>query len=81
MVSLTTVATGVVGAAFCLVLFAWTGYDIESTVTFLSGNWSTVLLAVQVIVVYVLAATGHKLGGLIVLATAMVTIMGKVMAV
>lgn len=80
MVSLTTVATGIVGAVFCLALFAWSGYDLESTIAFLQGNWSTVLLAVQVIVVYVLAASGHRLGGLIVLGTAMVTIMGKVIA-
>lgn len=80
MVSLTTVATGIVGAVFCVALFAWSGYDLEATASFLRGNWSTVLLAIQVIVVYVLAATGHKLAGMIVLATAMVTIMGKVVS-
>ncbi|QHK17672.1 hypothetical protein JS82_05950 [Methanomassiliicoccaceae archaeon DOK] len=61
-------------------LFAWSGYDLEATLSFLHGNWSTVLLAIQVMVVYVLAASGHRLGGLIVLGTAMVTIMGKVIA-
>lgn len=80
MVSLTTVATGIVGAVFCVALFAWSGYDLEATASFLRGNWSTVLLAIQVIVVYVLTATGHKLAGMIVLATAMVTIMGKVVS-
>ena len=80
MAFLTTVATGIVGAVFCIVLFAWSGYDLEATLSFLHGNWSTVLLAIQVMVVYVLAASGHRLGGLIVLGTAMVTIMGKVIA-
>ncbi len=80
MVSLTTIATGIVGVAFVLGLYAWCGFDAESTVSFLAGNWSTVLLAVQIIVVYVLAVTGHKLASLIVLGTALVTVMGKVMA-
>ena len=80
MASLTTILTGVVGIAFVLGLFAWCGFDAESTVSFLAGNWSTVLLAVQIIVVYILAATGHRIASLIVLCTALVTVMGKVMA-
>jgi len=79
MVSLTTVATAIVGAGFCIALFAWMGYDIEATIAFLEGNWSTVVLAVQVMVLYILVATGHKLAGGIVLATALITILGKVM--
>ncbi len=80
MVSLTTLATGIIGAVFIIGLFAWMGYDIEATLKFLKGNWSTVILAIQIIVVYVLASTGHKVAGAIVLATALVTVMGKVIS-
>lgn len=80
MVTLTTIATGVVGIVFVFALYAWSGYDVGATATFLQGNWSTVLLAVQLLVMYILTASGHKLAGGIVLATALVTVMGKVVS-
>ena len=42
------------------------------------GNWSTMALAIQIVVCYLLTATGHKCAGFIVLMTALVTVLGKV---
>lgn len=78
MALLTPLITGVVGLAAIATIFVLLGQDIDATVSFLSGNWSTVLLGVQIVAAYILTASGHRLAGALVIGSALLTVIGKV---
>ncbi len=78
MAILTGLLTALVTLGGVALVWFLNGQDAGATVDFFVGNWSTVMLAVQIIVCYLLTATGHKCAGFIVLMTALVTVLGKV---
>ncbi|MFT0898158.1 hypothetical protein [Candidatus Methanoprimaticola sp. MG2] len=80
MALLTTITTAIVGVATIAALFVLLGHDIDATARFLVGNWSTVLLGMQIAVSYILTASGHRVAGGIVAGTAILTVIGKVIA-
>lgn len=81
MAILTGLLTAIVGLAGVGLVWYLNGQDAGATIDFFVGNWSTVVLAVQLIVCYVLTAIGHRCAGFIVLMTALVTVLGKVAVV
>ena len=81
MAILTGLLTAIVGIAGIGLVWFLNGQDTGATVDFFVGNWSTVVLAVQLVVCYVLTAIGHKCAGFVVLMTALVTVLGKVAVV
>ena len=81
MALFTGLLTAVVGLAGVALVWFLNGQDTGATIDFFMGNWSTMVLAIQIVVCYLLAASGHKCAGFVVLMTALVTVLGKVAVV
>lgn len=80
MALLTSLITGAVGIAAIAAIFFFLGSDVDATLAFLSGNWSTVLLGIQMVAAYILTASGHRLAGAVLTGSALLTVVGKVIA-
>lgn len=78
MAIITGLLTAIVTLGGVALVWFLNGQDTGATVDFFVGNWSTMALAIQIVVCYLLTATGHKCAGFIVLMTALVTVLGKV---
>ena len=72
-------ATAIVSIVVVALIWLYVGQDTERLIDFLKENWSTVALAVQIGVMFILASTKHYIAGGIVLVTSLATLFGVVM--
>lgn len=77
---LTALATGAVGVAVIVGLYFILG-DAEATLDFLASNWGTLILGIQIVAAYILAAAGRRLAGGVLTGTAILTLIGQVIAI
>ena len=73
------VTTVVVTAIAVTLIWLYVGQDTGRLIDFLRDNWSTVALAVQIGVMFILACTNHYIAGGIVMVTSLATLFGVVM--
>lgn len=73
------VATAIVTVIAVVLIWLYVGQDTDSLITFLKDNWSTVALAVQIGVMFILACTKHYIAGGIVMVTSLATLFGVVL--
>lgn len=73
-------ATTIVVTAIAIALiWLYVGQDTGRLIDFLKDNWSTVTLAVQIGVMFILACTKHYIAGGIILITSLATLFGVVL--
>lgn len=70
------IGSALVLAGFVGLLWYLNGCDADATVSYLTENLGTVLLAVQIVVMCLLFATKHYIGGAIVMITTLLTVFG-----
>ena len=73
------VTTVVVTAIAVALIWLYVGQDAGRLIDFLKENWSTVALAVQIGVMFILACTKHYIVGGIVMVTSLATLFGVVL--
>ena len=73
------VTTVVVTAIAVTLIWLYVGQDTGRLIDFLKDNWSTVALAVQIGVMFILACTKHYIAGGIVMVTSLATLFGVVL--
>ena len=73
------VTTVVVTAIAVALIWLYVGQDAGRLIDFLKDNWSTVALAVQIGVMFILACTKHYIAGGIVMVTSLATLFGVVL--
>ena len=73
------VTTVVVTAIAVALIWLYVGQDTGRLIDFLKDNWSTVALAVQSGVMFILACTKHYIAGGIVMVTSLATLFGVVL--
>ncbi len=73
------VTTVVVTAIAVALIWLYVGQDTGRLIDFLKENWSTVALAVQIGVMFILACTKHYIAGGIVMVTSLATLFGVVL--
>ena len=73
------VTTVVVTAIAVALIWLYVGQDTGRLIDFLKDNWSTVVLAVQIGVMFILACTKHYIAGGIVMVTSLATLFGVVL--
>ncbi len=73
------VTTVVVTAIAVALIWLYVGQDTGRLFDFLKDNWSTVALAVQIGVMFILACTKHYIAGGIVMVTSLATLFGVVL--
>ena len=73
------VTTVVVTAIAVALIWLYVGQDTGRLIDFLKNNWSTVALAVQIGVMFILACTKHYVAGGIVMVTSLATLFGVVL--
>jgi len=73
-VSLTTkIAMGLVGVGVIGACYLCCGQDTGVTMQFVLGNFTTILLVVQIIVIFIMAVTKNYVAGAILIVSALVT--------
>ena len=73
------VTTVVVTAIAVALIWLYVGQDTGRLIDFLKESWSTVALAVQIGVMFILACTKHYIAGGIVMVTSLATLFGVVL--
>ena len=73
------VTTVVVTAIAVALIWLYVGQDTGRLIDFLKENWSTVALAVQIGVMFILACTKHYSAGGIIMVTSLATLFGVVL--
>ena len=73
------VTTVVVMAIAVALIWLYVGQDTGRLIDFLKENWSTVALAVQIGVMFILACTKHYIAGGIVMVTSLATLFGVIL--
>ena len=73
------VTTVVVTAIAVALIWLYVGQDAGRLIDFLKENWSTVALAVQIGVMFILACTKHYIAGGIIMVTSLATLFGVVL--
>ena len=73
------VTTVVVTAIAVALIWLYVGQDTGRLIDFLKENWSTVALAVQIGVMFILACTKHYIAGGIIMVTSLATMFGVVL--
>ena len=73
------VTTVVVTAIAVALIWLYVGQDTGRLIDFLKENWSTVALAVQIGVMFILVCTKHYIAGGIVMVTSLATLFGVVL--
>ena len=71
--------TAIVSIVAVALIWLYVGQDTGRLVDFLKDNWSTVALAVQIGVMFILACTKHYIAGGIVMITSLATLFGVVL--
>ena len=77
--SVAKIATAGVSATALILVWLYFGQDSERTIGYIVDNWSTVVLAVQICVMFILAATKHYIAGGILMVTSLATLFGVVL--
>ena len=72
-------ATAIVSIVAVALIWLYVGQDTGRLIDFLKENWSTVALAVQIGVMFILACTKHYIAGGIVMITSLATLFGVVL--
>ena len=72
-------ATAIVSIVVVALIWLYVGQDTGRLIDFLKENWSTVALAVQIGVMFILACTKHYIAGGIVMITSLATLFGVVL--
>ena len=72
-------ATAIVSIVAVALIWLYVGQDTGRLIDFLKENWSTVALAVQIGVMFILACTKHYIAGGIVMVTSLATLFGVVL--
>ena len=72
----TTVVVTIIAVAL---IWLYVGQDTGRLIDFLKDNWSTVALAVQIGVMFILACTKHYIASFIILITSLATLFGVVL--
>ena len=72
-------ATAIVSIVAVALIWLYVGQDAGRLIDFLKDNWSTVALAVQIGVMFILACTKHYIAGGIVMVTSLATLFGVVL--
>ena len=72
-------ATAIVSFIAVALIWLYVGQDTGRLIDFLKENWSTVALAVQIGVMFILACTKHYIAGGIVMVTSLATLFGVVL--
>ena len=78
MAAVSKIVTAVVTIIAVALIWLYVGQDTGELISFLKDNWSTVALAVQIGVMFILASTKHYIAGGIVLVTSLATLFGVV---
>ncbi len=73
------ITTVVVTAIAVSLIWLYVGQDTGRLIDFFKENWSTVALAVQIGVMFILACTKHYIAGGIVMVTSLATLFGVVL--
>ena len=73
------VTTVVVTAIAVALIWLYVGQDTDNLILFIKYNWSTVVLAVQIGVMFILACTKHYIAGGIIMVTSLATLFGVVL--
>lgn len=77
--SVSKIATAGVSVTALILVWLYLGQDTERTVIFIVDNWSTIIMAIQIGVMFVLAATKHYIAGGILMVTSLATLFGVVL--
>ena len=72
-------AIAIVSIVVVALIWLYVGQDTDSLISFLKDNWSTVVLAVQIGVMFILACTKHYIAGGIIMVTLLATLFGVVL--
>lgn len=72
------IATAGVSIAALVMVWLYLGQNAERTMGYIMDNWSTVVLAVQIVVMFILATTKHYMAAGALMATSLATISGVV---
>ena len=72
-------ATAIVSIVAIALIWLYVGQDAGRLIDFLKDNWSTVALAVQIGVMFILACTKHYIAGGIIMVTSLATLFGVVL--
>lgn len=72
------IATAGVSIAALVIVWLYFGQNAERTMGYIMDNWSTVVLAVQIIVMFILATTKYYMAAGILMVTSLATIFGVV---
>ena len=72
-------ATAIVSIVAVALIWLYVGQDAGRLIDFLKDNWSTVALAVQIGVMFILACTKHYIAGGIIMVTSLATLFGVVL--
>ena len=72
-------ATAIFSIVAVTLIWLYVGQDTGRLIDFLKENWSTVALAVQIGVMFILACTKHYIAGGIVMVTSLATLFGVVL--
>lgn len=80
MSALTNATMAAVGVALVIALWFWMDHDPQAVIDFLRGNWTPVLLGVQVVAAFILTATNRYIAGGVLTCTSLMTLVGMVMA-
>ena len=71
--------TAIVSIVAVALIWLYVGQYPELLIMFLKENWSTVALAVQIGVMFILACTKHYVAGGIIMVTSLATLFGVVL--
>ena len=69
-------ATVIVGIAILVVIWIYVGQDPGRLVEYIKDNLKTIILTVQILAAFILAATKHYLSGAILILMALATLYG-----
>ncbi len=67
-------APALIGVGAVIISYLYCGQDVESTEDFLIANLGTILLAVQIVVIFIMAVTKNYVSGAILICTSIITI-------
>lgn len=80
MSALTNATMAAVGIVLIAALWILMDRDPEAVIDFLRGNWTLVLLGIQIVAAFILTATNRYVAGAVLTCTSLMTLVGMVMA-
>jgi len=73
MTAVSKFAPALVGVAAVILSYLYCGQDMSSTENFLVANLGTILLAIQIVVIFIMAVTKNYVSGAILIITSVLT--------